>query len=66
MHCSISFLLDIIIFLIDRGRSGSEAGESAPLQFDNPSYHTEDGLNGQVIQMSEKPASNSSTDEEEA
>ena len=39
-----------------RGRSGSEAGERAPLQFDNPSYHTDDAVMGQEIAMSENEA----------
>ena len=38
-----------------REASGSEAGETAPLQFENPSYHSDDlTMDGQAIAMTEK------------
>ena len=48
--------IEVIFFFKNyfRGRSGSEVAESAPLQFDNPSYHTDDVTMAQEITMSER------------
>ena len=57
-------------FLNFREISESEAGESAPLQFENPSYHSDDlAMDGQAIAMTEKsvvqtPSDVHSSDEE--
>ena len=46
-------IYDKPLILLLRESSGSETGESSPLHFQNPSYHTEEVTVGQEIAMSE-------------